>query len=212
MEAAVSGTGEVFSAILGGAVTNSVVFIPLAMLQGMSGQLFMPLGFTLIFASLASAISGLTIVPMCYTRLRPVEKKEFPYRRNYEVPPGGYSRLVSKLLNRKALVMTISVLLLVVSFILAGRLGFELMPDVDEGTVSVSVEVKPGLKIEEANQILKKVEAIVTKEEDLKSYMISYGGGGLSLNGSNVGTLTGYLKSDRKLSTQQVVNKWKKKK
>jgi multidrug efflux pump subunit AcrB len=210
MEAAVSGTGEVFSAILGGAVTNSVVFIPLAMLQGMSGQLFMPLGFTLIFASLASAISGLTIVPMCYTRLRPVEKKNSPIGGIMRSLQEGYSRLVSKLLNRKALVMTISVLLLVVSFILAGRLGFELMPEVDEGTVSVSVEVKPGLKIEEADQILKKVEAIVTGEEDLKSYMISYGGGGLSLNSSNVGTLTGYLKSDRKLTTQEVVNKWKK--
>lgn len=210
MEAAVSGTGEVFAAILGGGLTNCVVFVPLAVLEGLSGQLFMPLGFTLIFASLASAISGLTIVPMCYTKLRPVEKQNSPMGGIIRVLQKGYSRLVSKLLKRRALVMIISVLLLVVSFILASRLGFELMPETDEGTVSVSVEVKPGLKVEEADRILKKVEEIMTKEEDLESYMTTYGGGGLSSIGNSAATVTGYLKSDRKLSTDQVVNKWKK--
>ncbi len=210
MDAAISGTGEVFAAILGGALTNCVVFVPLATLEGLSGQLFMPLGFTLIFASLASAISGLTIVPMCYTKLRPVEKHNSPVGGIIRVLQNGYSRLISKLLEKRAMVMIISVLLLVFSFILAGRLGFELMPETDEGTISVSVEVKPGLKVEEADQILQKVEGIMTREEDLESYMTTYGGGGLSLNGSNVATLTGYLKSDRKLSTKEIVNKWKK--
>lgn len=210
MSAAVGGTSEVFAAILGGALTNSVVFIPLAFLEGMSGQLFMPLGFTLIFTSLASAISGLTIVPMCYSRLQPVEKNNSPVGGIVRVMQAGYTKLVTKLLGRKALVMLVSVLLLAASAVLAGRLGFELMPDTDEGTIAVSVEVKPGLKLEEVDKILQNVETIVTAENDLDSYMLTYGGGGLSLTSGNVGTLTAYLKSDRTLSTKEIVNKWKK--
>ncbi|MEY8354775.1 efflux RND transporter permease subunit [Lachnospiraceae bacterium 54-53] len=210
MEAAVGGTSEVFAAILGGAITNSAVFIPLAFLEGLSGQLFMPLGFTLIFTSLASAISGLTIVPMCYTRLRPTEKHNSPVGGIVRVLQSGYTRLVSKLLDRKALVMVVSVLLLVVSVIFAGRLGFELMPDTDEGTIAVSVDVKPGLKVEEVDNILHEVENIVTSEADLDSYMTTYGGGGLSISGGSTGTVTAYLKDDRKLSTKEIVNKWKK--
>ena len=210
MEAAVKGTGEVFAAIIGGALTNCVVFIPLAFLEGISGQLFMPLGFTLIFSAISSAVSGLTIVPMCYTRIRPVEKQNSPVGGLIRALQGGYSRLVAKLLDRKALVMTVSVLLLAVSFILAARLGFELMPDIDEGTVAVSVEVKPGLKVEEVDKILQEVEKVVISEENLDSYMLTYGGGSLMLNGGGSGTLTAYLKSDRTLSTKEVVNKWKK--
>ncbi|MEY8356021.1 efflux RND transporter permease subunit [Lachnospiraceae bacterium 54-53] len=210
MKAAISGTGEVFAAILGGALTNCVVFIPLALLEGMSGQLFRPLGFTLIFASLASAISGLTIVPMCYTRIRPIEKNNSPVGGIVKALQNGYTRLVSRLLDRKALVMTVSVLLLAVSFLLAGRLGFELMPEVDEGTISVSMDVKPGLKVEEIDKLLQQVEKIVTREEDLESYMTTYGGSGLSLSGGGGATVTAYLKDERKLSTKEIVNKWKK--
>lgn len=210
MSAAVGGTSEVFAAILGGALTNSVVFIPLVFLEGMSGQLFMPLGFTLIFTSLASAVSGLTIVPMCYSRLRPVEKNNSPAGGIVRVLQAGYTTLVTKLLRRKALVMIVSVLLLAASAVLAGRLGFELMPDTDEGTIAVSVEVKPGLKLEEVDKLLQNLETIVTKEKDLDSYMLTYGGGGLSLTKGNVGTLTAYLKADRTLSTKEIVNKWKK--
>ncbi len=211
MSAAVGGTSEVFAAILGGAVTNSVVFIPLSFLEGMSGQLFMPLGFTLIFTSLASAISGLTIVPMCYSRLRPVEKNDSPVGGIVRVVQAGYTALAARLLRKKALVMIVSVLLLAASAVLAGKLGFELMPDTDEGTIAVSIEVKPGLKLEEVNKILQKAEAVVTGEKDLDSYMVTYGGGGLSLTSKNVGTLTAYLKDDRILSTKEIVNHWKKK-
>ena len=105
--------------------------------------------------------------------------------------------------------MFVTVLLLVASFIIASRLGFALMPDVDQGTVAVTVEMRPGLKIEEADKILRQVEQIVMDEPDRESYMVTYGGSGLSLSGSSA-SLTAYLKSDRTLSTDEVVDKWKK--
>ena len=122
----------------------------------------------------------------------------------------GYRNLIGKLLNRKAMVLIVSVLLLVTSFMLAGKIGFELMPEVDQGTISITTKVKPGLKIEEVDKILQKVENIVSQEEDLKSYTLTYGGEAISLDSTSNATLTAYLKSDRKLSTKQIINKWKK--
>ena len=104
--------------------------------------------------------------------------------------------------------MICSVVLLVVSFGIAGTLGFELMPEVDQGTISVSIEMRPGLKVEEADKIIRQVEEIVTEEADLDSYMVSYGGSGLSLGGS-AASLSAYLKSDRQMSTYEIVDKWK---
>lgn len=208
MAGALEGTGKVFQSILGGTATTCVVFIPLALLDGMSGQLFQPLGFTIVFCLLASLISAITVVPLCYSRFRPIEKENSPVSGLVKAMQNGYRKIIDKLLNKKVAVMICSVVLLVVSFGIAGTLGFELMPEVDQGTISVSIEMRPGLKVEEADKIIRQVEEIVTEEADLDSYMVSYGGSGLSLGGS-AASLSAYLKSDRQMSTYEIVDKWK---
>ena len=210
MSAALEGTGVVMQSVLGGTLTTCVVFIPLAFLAGLTGQLFKPLGFTIVFCMMASFFSAITIVPLCYSRFRPVERQHSPMGGFVRGLQSVYRKIVDKLLNKRALVMVISVLLLLASFGFASKLGFELMPSVDQGTISITAQMKPGIKVEEADKILKKLEGIVTSEEDLKSYMASYGGQGLSFSGGTNGTVTAYLKKDRKLTTDQVVNKWKK--
>lgn len=209
MEAALEGTGKVIQSIFGGTVTTCVVFIPLALLKGMSGQMFAPLGFTIVFCMAASLISAMTIVPLCYSRFRPVEKKNSPASGLVRMMQNGYRKIIGRLLNKRKTVMGVSILLLVLSFLIAGRLGFALMPDVDQGTIAVTVEVRPGLQIEEVDKIISRVEKIIMDEPDRKSCMVTYGGSGLSLGGSSA-SLTAYLKSDRKLTTKEVVDKWKK--
>lgn len=209
--AAIEGTEKVVMSILGGTVTTCVVFLPLAVLKGMSGQMFKPLGFTIVFCMLASLISAMTIVPLCYSRFRPIEKQHSPMGGIVKVMQAGYRAIMERLLDKKALVMIVSVVLLIASFGVAKGLGFELMPETDQGTVSVSMEVRPGLKLEEVDKLTQRIEAIVTEEgsEDyLESYMVTYGGSGLSLDGGKV-SLTAYLLDDRKLTTDEVVNKWK---
>jgi len=159
---------------------------------------------------MASLISAMTIVPLCYTKFRPVEKHNSPLGKIVNALQHGYRNLIGKLLNRKAMVLVVAVLLLVVSFMMAGKLGFELMPETDQGTIAVTAKVKPGLKIEEVDKILQKLESIISSEEDLKSYTLTYGGSGVSLDSSSDATLTAYLKDERKLSTKQIMNKWKK--
>lgn len=208
MEAAVKGTGAVVQSIIGGTVTTCVVFIPLALLKGMSGQMFKPLGFTIVFCMLASLISAMTIVPLCYRSFRPVEKEKSPASGFVTALQTGYRKVIASLLRKRKTVMLVSVALLIFSFFLAGKLGFELMPAIDQGTISITIETRPGLKVEKVDTLIQRVEKIVTSEPDLKSYMVTYGGSGLSLGGSSA-SLTAYLKDDRELSTDEVVNKWK---
>ena len=66
MEDALKGTQLVANSVMGGTVTTCVVFIPLALLSGMTGQIFKSLGWTIVFCLVASLISALTIVPLCY--------------------------------------------------------------------------------------------------------------------------------------------------
>lgn len=207
-EAALEGSRIVIQSIIGSTVTTCVVFLPLALLTGMSGQMFKPLGFTIIFCMVASLISAMTIVPLCYCMYRPQEKEDSPAGWLIRKMQNGYRELMKVILPKKKTVMLVSVLMLGVSLWMATQLRMELMTADDTGTISVSIETRPGLQVDEVDQILRKVEEIVTADEDLDSYMLSYGSSGMSLGGS-AATLTAYLEDDRKRETDEVVKEWK---
>ena len=106
--------------------------------------------------------------------------------------------------------MGTAVVLVIFSLFLATKLKTELMPADDQGTIAVTIETQPGLKIEEVDKILQRAENYVTQDPDLDSYMLSYGSSGLSMNmGGSGATLTAYLKDDRGRKTDQVLKEWK---
>jgi len=208
-EAALEGSRLVISSIIGSTVTTCVVFLPLAFLSGMTGQLFKPLGFTIVFCMVASLISAMTVVPLCYCMYRPKEKENAPAGGAVRAMQNGYRGLMKFLLPKKITVMGTSILLLIGSFALATQLRMELMSSDDTGTITVSIETRPGLKLEEVDSILLQAEQIVLADEDLDSYMLTYGGSGLSLSEGSSATLTAYLKDDKSRETDQVIREWK---
>ncbi len=209
-KAAIDGTGAVLASIIGGTATTCVVFIPLALISGMSGQMFGPLGFTIVFCMVASLLSAMTLVPLCYVYYLPKEREHTPASGIMNALQRGYRSLMETLLKRKAMVMGTAVILVIFSLFLATKLDMELMPSDDQGTIAVTIETQPGLKIEEVDKILQRAEEYVTQDPDLDSYMLSYGSSGLSMNmGSSGATLTAYLKDDRNRKTDQVIKEWK---
>ena len=209
-DAALEGAKLVLSSITGSTITTCVVFLPLALLQGLTGQLFKPLGFTIIFCMLASLISAATVVPLMYVFIHPREKSDAPVNRLVIAMQKGYRNLVRDILPKKGRVVIFSVVLLGISILMATKLGVELMPSNDEGIVACTIVTQPGLTIEENEKILNKVEAVVGADEDVENYMLTYGSSGLSISMSDASTLTAYLKDDRKLTTRQVMSKWSK--
>ena len=207
-KAALDGSATVLQSIIGSTATTCVVFLPLALLQGMSGQLFKPLGFTIVFCMVASLISAMTVVPLCYVFYRPQEKTHAPLSGVVRWLQNRYRAAMAVLLKKKKTVMITSVLLLVFALVLATQVRMELMPANDQGTINVSIEMRPGITMERADEILKQVEAYVTQDENLDSYMLSYSGSGLSMSGGGA-SLTAYLKDDRTMDTEDVIKKWK---
>lgn len=208
MKDALDGTGLVYQSIIGGTLTTCVVFLPMIRLTGMVGQLFGPLALTIVFCISASLLSAITIVPLCYTLYRPIEKTKAPLSRPIRRLQTAYRAALRVILPKKKTVVVVSVLLLVISFKLASQLGMELMAADDEGEVSISIETRPGLVNSEIDKILLQVEEIIVQHEDLDSYMSTSSGGGMMSSGS--ASITAYLKDDRNMSTTDVASQWKK--
>ena len=71
MRDALEGTQVVVSSVVASTVTTCVVFLPLAILKGMTGQMLGPLGYTIVFSMAASLLSAVSVVPLCYMLYRP---------------------------------------------------------------------------------------------------------------------------------------------
>lgn len=205
-KAALEGTGFVIQSIIGSTLTTCVVFLPLAFLEGMTGQLFKPLGFTIVFCMAASLVSAMTVVPLCYTLYRPKEKENAPLSKPLISLQDTYRKLMKKLLPKRKTVMFISIALLVFSLFLAKQLDTELMSSDDQGQITISVETRPGLDTVKVDDILLEIEAIIAQDTNLDSYMTQYGGGGV--RGGSSASISAYLKDDREMKTKDVADLW----
>lgn len=199
-KAALEGTNIVVASIFGSTVTTCVVFIPLVFLNGMSGQMFGAMGYTIVFCMCASLLCAIAIVPLCYMMYKPKERSSAPATRPLTFLQDAYRKIMPVLLKHKAIVMLASVGIIVATVFLASGMQTELMTADDTGTVSVSIETRPGLITEQADAILAEAESIVAAHEDVESYMLRYN--------NDKGTITAYLKDDRKMSTDEVVSQW----
>ena len=206
-KAALNGTGVVYQSVIGSTLTTCVVFLPLAMLGGMTGEMFRPLGFTIVFCMTASLISAITVVPLCYMIYKPVERKTAPLSGAVEKMQHAYRGIMTKLLKRRGLVMLSSIALLLFSFFIVRFVRVEMMAEDDQGQISITAEVKPGMKIDKVNGIMKEIEGVISQQPDVESYMTLAGSSGLSMS-SDPG-VTVYLKKGRKMETDELVKLWK---
>ena len=199
-EAAEIGTKGVAGSIVASTITTVVVYLPLCIQTGLTGQIFGQLGYTIIIAMLASLISALTLVPLFFCIFKPQEKKELKLNGFLDKGKEKYDRLERKLLHKKKLSVLVAVVLLVMSFGLVSLMKVELMPAMDEGTISVAAAFRSGTKAEEVDKKMKEIEAMVAAHEDVDSYTLtsSKGSGKISVN----------LKEDRKMSSQEVADEW----
>lgn len=199
-KAALLGSNLVLASIIGGTATTCVVFLPLAAVQGMSGQMFGPLGYTVVFCMLASLLSAITVVPLCYVMYKPQEKARAFMSGPVERLQNFYRRVMKKLLRHKGRVMAVSAAMLAATFYLASGMRTELITADDTGQISIEIETRPGLLEEKTDDALARIEEVVSSDENVDSYMLRYQ--------NQSGSVTAYLKDDRTEDTAQLAEQW----
>lgn len=142
MRDALEGTQIVGTSVVASTVTTCVVFLPLAMLKGMTGQMLGPLGYTIVFSMAASLLSAITVVPLCYMLYRPKEKEHAPLSAPIRYLQNWYRKVMIVILPKRKTMVLVSALLLVGAFKLAGQLKMELIASDDNGQISVSIETR----------------------------------------------------------------------
>lgn len=210
-DAAIEGAKAVVNSIFGGTLTTVVVFLPMALIKGLSGQLFGQLCFTIVFSLIASLFAAITVVPLVFYKLKPVEKDSGRVMRFMDKLSAAYTNFMPHTFKHKGLVVIISVVLLVVSVAMVPFIGIELIPESDDGQIDISLNLRPGTNLEKISAILEPIEEMVASHPDVDRYSMTSGGSGLSvlMGDSSSASITAYLKKDRSVKTKELVDIWR---
>ncbi|MBW9234260.1 efflux RND transporter permease subunit [Leptospira santarosai] len=96
------------------------------------------------------------------------EEKESAMQRFYE-------RVILWSLNRKAIILVLSVLLLGGSFALVPGLGFTFIPNEETKLVQASIELPSSTSLERTNEVSLEVEKLLGESEDIQDVTTAVG-------------------------------------
>ena len=200
-EAGVMGAVVVSNSVITSTLTTVVVYLPLAMMQGLSGQMFKSMGFTIIFALLASMIAALLLIPLCFASYKPVEKKDIITNRVLNKINRVYEKVLRKALKYKKTVFVIVVAVMGITIALTPFLRTELFSSSDEGLAVISMKFRPNLDLDTMNEDVLKLEEMIRQEEFVDSYSTSIS------QSSSSATISVYVDKKKK-KTQDAVDDW----
>ncbi len=193
LEATRKAMGQISGAIIGVTVVLISVFVPLAFFSGSVGNIYRQFAAVMGVSIAFSAFMALSLTPaLCATLLKPVEaghhheKKGFFgwFNRTFSRTAKRYEAGVSRLLPRAGRTMLIYVAIVAAVAVIYQRLPGSFLPNEDQGTMLVNVQLPPGATQERTLDVMKQVEGFVLQQPEVQS-MVSVLGFSFSGQGQN---------------------------
>ncbi|WP_020168073.1 MULTISPECIES: efflux RND transporter permease subunit [Methylotenera] len=133
------------------------VYLPIFALTGVEGKMFHPMAFTVVIALVGAMLLSVTFIPAAVALFINGKVKET------EQPLIGwvkkaYSPILQWAMTNKALVITIAIVSVLLSGLLASRMGSEFVPSLNEGDIALHALRIPGTSLSQAVEMQKELE------------------------------------------------------
>ena len=232
LQAIHSALGEITVPLIGSTVTPVVVFLPLISITGVTGTFFRALAVTMAVSLLTSLALALTWTPNLSQYLirgkrkgsdeTGPEREEEPEEESMsrllaaeEAHLGGFfhkvinfhERWLRRAVDKPWLLVGLSLVLIVVSYVCYHFSGSDLLPEMDEGGFVLDYIMPAGSSLAETNRVISHVEQILrsTPEVESTSRRTGLQLGLAAVTEANTGDLSVKLKQKRSRSVQEVM-------
>jgi HAE1 family hydrophobic/amphiphilic exporter-1 len=211
VKAAIRGASEVGGAVIASTLTTIAVFLPLAFVEGVAGQLFRDQALTVAFALFISLAVAMTLIPMMASASG---RKSFPPE------PGSsrlgnwiatsYSAMLDVALRRRMMTLLVAAAMLVFAVVLLRNTGTELVPQLEQGRFELMLEAAPGTPLEETDRIGGELQRLAAKNPGVDYvYGVSGSGNRIDANptesGENIARMLVAMKPSSSGEDQQAV-------
>ncbi len=184
--AALRGRNEIGFAAMTITLVDVVVFVPLALVSGLVGNIMREFALVVVFSTLMSLFVSFTITPLLASRFTKLERMtkasilgrfSLWFERQYRRLTEEYIRILKWSLSHRWLVFLGTFLLFCSSLMLVGLgfIGTEFMTQVDRGEFTVTLELPPGSTLEHTNYVTQELEQFVSDIPEVKKTFVNVG-------------------------------------
>lgn len=167
-------TAEVIKPSLFGVIIITVVYLPIFSLTGIEGKMFHPMAFTVVTALLAALVLSLVFIPAAVAIFvkGKISEKENAIIRNTKFV---YKPVLQwSIMHPKSIFIGAS-LLVMLSALLASRMGTEFIPSLDEGDIALHAMRIPGTSLSQSVEMQIDVERVVRQFPEVKEVFSKIG-------------------------------------
>lgn len=223
--AALKGRNEIGFAALSITLVDVVVFVPLALVSGLVGNIMREFALVVVFSTLMSLFVSFTITPLLASRFAKLERLTKNsllgrfgvwFEEKFKNITESYIRILKWGLSHRGSVALITVGLLIASFALIpfGFIGSEFIAVADRGEFAVTIEMAPGSTLENTNFVAQQAEHIISQIPEVKKAFVNVGAssdGFIAQTSNNIAELSIALipKKQRSRSTDDIAQEIK---
>lgn len=173
----IKSSSKIMSSAIFGQIIILIVYIPLFVLKGVEGKMFMPMAQTVSFAIIGALILSLTYVPWAsslFLSKKVHDKPNFTDRLMNKLN-NWYQPFLVKALERKYTVIGIAVSLFIASILLFNTLGGEFIPELDEGDFATNFTIRQGSSLPQSIEVGTQLEKLALTFPEVKEVVSKIG-------------------------------------
>lgn len=146
---------EIRASIVNATLIVILVFLPLFVLGGIEGRLFMPIGIAYVTSILASLLVALTVTPVLAVYLLP-NSLQMSHTADSSIV-SALKRMqrwcLERILQFKWWALSVTATLFIIAICLGSTFGKEFLPPFNEGAFTINMAMAPGTSLQESNRI-----------------------------------------------------------
>jgi hydrophobe/amphiphile efflux-1 (HAE1) family protein len=170
--------GQVASALVAIVLSLCSVFIPVAFLGGITGQMFKQFAITIVVAVVLSGIVALTLTPaLCAVLLKPQQGQSRNrifgwFNRGFGHTTERYVGSVGRMIGRPRPWLACYVVMLVLILVIARRVPSGFIPTEDKGYFGIVVQLPDGASTQRTQEVVARIEDYLKRQPSV-AYVVS---------------------------------------
>lgn len=181
---------EVAGAVTASTITTVAVFLPIAFVSGIVGELFKSFAITITIALLASLFVALTIIPvLAYWFLRAPKHATKPAsgQEKRTILEKGYVPVVRWVTKHRVITILGALVIFAGSVLLVPQLGTNFFDRSSQNTFTITQTLPVNTSLDQTDKAAQQVESVLSGVPGIQTYQVTVGSGGSilsSLSGS----------------------------
>lgn len=151
-----------------------VAYMPLFAFERVEKKLFTPMAFTVGYALLGALAVALILIPglafYMYRKPKPIKKNKWLERLTV-----NYHSRIGKVLKKPKQVIPVLISILIGAGVLSAIVGKDFLPELDEGSIWLQVQLPPGISFEKAKEMSDVLREHTMKYEEVTYVMVQAG-------------------------------------